>query len=154
MNNLIQLACKWAPCISLALLDARVGNRKDAGLGSRATKLTKWSTVAAHAEEIAQDAADHVGKSVAVLADRERWVVPKPVELPAELAEYSAVQVLRATESYQWSPLAANWGRTYNNRWFATAKARDDRLGRNRILYIVCPRARYRLVVHLSITHM
>ena len=62
-NNLVQLATKTAPGISLALLDARVSLRKSAGLGSTATRCTRWSHIAAKAEDLINDAVEFHGKA-------------------------------------------------------------------------------------------
>ena len=45
LNKLIKNGCKQAPNISLGLLDARVGVRRELRLGSRSDKDLKWSDI-------------------------------------------------------------------------------------------------------------
>eukprot|EP00969_Alexandrium_andersonii_P008258 359359-Alexandrium_andersonii.AAC.1 len=57
VNNMVQLACKVAPGISLALLDAGVALRKNFGYGSRASKVYTWS-VKCRVSELAGESAN------------------------------------------------------------------------------------------------
>ena len=56
INKLLHMATRATPGNSLALLDARVANRKDLGLGSRDATLTKWSRVQQEGIDIMEDA--------------------------------------------------------------------------------------------------
>eukprot|EP00959_Pyramimonas_sp_CCMP1952_P451853 9460395-Pyramimonas_sp.AAC.1 len=45
LNKVLKLALQRAPNISLPLLDARLGNRRELQLGSRADNKKKWSDI-------------------------------------------------------------------------------------------------------------
>eukprot|EP00959_Pyramimonas_sp_CCMP1952_P103298 2160469-Pyramimonas_sp.AAC.1 len=50
-----EVVCARAPRISLALLDARIGLRKELGGGTRATAKLKWSQVADRVQAMIDD---------------------------------------------------------------------------------------------------
>jgi len=51
------------------------------GVGSRATKNCKYSAVKDRLEHVVNDASDHFGSSVAVMADATRWAIPGPARV-------------------------------------------------------------------------
>ena len=61
INNMVQMWWKIAPRMSDPLMDARVGNRKDFGLGSKATRVNRWSSVEPLVEQILDDAVQYFG---------------------------------------------------------------------------------------------
>ena len=82
VNNMIKSITTMAPGISLSLLDARVSTRKDAGIGSRSRKVTRWRQVSQRAEEMIADAVDHVSGVNKILASKDRWALPDVATIP------------------------------------------------------------------------
>ncbi|CAK0893467.1 unnamed protein product, partial [Prorocentrum cordatum] len=76
INNVIQVRCDRAPRIGMGLLDARVGLRKELGLGSRQSRHMKWSEIAPHVEAMVRDSMAHASGVNGVLATPDRWTPP------------------------------------------------------------------------------
>jgi len=117
VNNMVEMACSIAPGISQALLDARVANRKDVGMGSRATRVTKWSAISSYVESIVEETQNHVVGAVdEIMREPLRWGGVAPMR-PIDMRSVVEIEPISA-------PLAiCDWARTYSNRWLAQAKA-------------------------------
>ncbi|CAK0883579.1 unnamed protein product, partial [Prorocentrum cordatum] len=111
INNMLQVVCQRAPRISLALLDARIGLRKEYGLGSRATATLKWSQIKDCVHATIDDSIQFTSEIRSVLTLPQRWAVPPlaydPVAIPNERTIDAIV------------PKAAKeWAASYNMAWY------------------------------------
>jgi len=77
MANMIQMAVKQCPNIQQPLIDARVGTRKAARLGSRKDARKKWSDLKGTFESLLDDAVSHHRCAGEVMAKLDRFGVPR-----------------------------------------------------------------------------
>jgi hypothetical protein len=83
IHNLIRLAACCSTTMGLELVDARVGMRKEAGLGSRGAKNLSYTELEPRLKRILQDAVEHFDLAVVdVMARVHRFDPPKACRRP------------------------------------------------------------------------
>ena len=76
VNSMISFQTRCCPGIKFPLVDARVGNRKMCGIGSRDTADIKWSAIKDKVTQLVEEAAQNLLSAKGVLAAREQFAVP------------------------------------------------------------------------------
>ena len=76
--NLIKIAIHSSQTISQAQIDARVGNIKTCGTGSRETKHFNWDRIKGAFQSCLDDAVEHYVGSGQVLHKEDRFAAPRP----------------------------------------------------------------------------
>ena len=104
--NLVKIGIRMAPGISLQQLDARVGNRKSVGLGSRSTKHVKFSELRPAMDDMLDDACDHYSEAITLMSDVKRFQSPGPAR--------RAITEVRPIEAASLPTLALKWAVAYN----------------------------------------
>ena len=77
--SLIKLAVKRCSSqVSLQYVDAMVGIIKHLGMGTRASKPSKWSGVKDEVDEMVHTAVEHAALGIEVQSNLQRWALPPP----------------------------------------------------------------------------
>ena len=129
VNNMVKALIALAPSMTLQLVDAIVGNRKDCGLGSKGAQISKWSQVASRVEAILDETVPKFSGAIQVRADPARFspptraISPVVAEMPSTIRQVSGVtletieQVALTLAGTETSYQSLTWARTYNFPW-------------------------------------
>ena len=105
--NLIKANANACPGSTQALIDARCGNNKSIGMGSRSEKRRKWSEVAPRFNELVSEAVEHADGINEVLGKPHRFTPPLPILRNIDTT------VLRRTKLHL-SPECLEWASSQN----------------------------------------
>ena len=119
VNGMIKAILAMGPSSGLALVDALVGNRKDCGLGSRDTKVSKYSQVKHKLESINDEAAAHYIDAANVTSQLLRFATLPPAA-PLPVRNVTAIAPKLSGSSVPFGSLA--WAAGYSRRWMRSVE--------------------------------
>ena len=119
INSLIELACRRAPRISLPLVDARVGLRKDLGLGTRDKRHVKYSQMMdSGASDLLDDAIQQIDHASAIMSQEGRFEAPKTWAPPPTTMGDAHPSI----HPPLFSPEIGGWAGSYSMVWYHRAR--------------------------------
>ena len=127
VNNMVKGILAMSPSASLVLVDAVVGNRKDCGLGSKSSVISKWSDVAARVSHLLNETVPHFKAVRPLKADPARFAPPMPALVPHLPPGLDVDLLSRELDGANapWSSM--EWARSYNLHWMrALKKSKKD----------------------------
>ena len=116
--NLIKAYSNSCPGAAQVLIDARCGNKKSVGLGSRDAKGMKWSQVQPRFEELVDEAVEHFDGINDVLGNMHRFTPPIPILRDVDTT------ALRLSKQHL-SPKCLEWASSQNLMFQRDAKRNE-----------------------------